>query len=156
VLAQDHHGVGLTLEAWDRSSNKKIATGKISSIDNQIDTTTGTIKMRSAFDNKNLDLYPNEFVNTRLLVKTLQNQILLPSSAIQHNGDQAYVYVIENDHAKMQNVQTGVVEGGNTAVQGVNAGQVVIDSSFDKLQNNSQITISKQPLPSDSSLSNSI
>jgi multidrug efflux system membrane fusion protein len=99
-------------------------------------------------------MYPNEFVNTRLLVKTLNNQILLPSSAIQHNGNAAFVYVIQNSQASMRTVKTGVADGGKTAVEGVNEGEVVADSSFDKLQNGSKITISDKPLPASSSQGN--
>jgi membrane fusion protein, multidrug efflux system len=146
VQAQPNRGIGLALDAWDRSNEHELATGKITSFDNQIDTTTGTLKVRATYDNRNGKLFPNEFVNTRLLVKTLQNQILLPGSAIQHNGTEAFVYVIQNDQASMRNIKTGVSEGGKTAVQGVNAGEVVADSSFEKLQNGSKVTISKTPL----------
>ncbi len=146
VMSQPHRGIGLVLDAWDRANDKKLATGKVISFDNQIDTTTGTIKLRASYDNKNGELYPNEFVNTRLLVKTLHDQVLLPSSAIQHNGSTAFVYVIQNDQANIRNVKTGVSEGGKTAVEGVSAGEVVADSSFEKLQNGSKVTISKTPL----------
>jgi membrane fusion protein, multidrug efflux system len=86
-----------------------------------------------------------------LLVKTLHDQILLPSSAIQHNGSTAFVYVIQNSQANMRKVQTGVSDGGKTAVQGINEGEIVADSSFDKLQDGAKITISQKPLPATSS-----
>jgi membrane fusion protein, multidrug efflux system len=154
VMEQPHHGINLPLDAWDRANEKKLATGKVISFDNQIDTTTGTVKVRAQFDNKKGTLYPNEFVNTRLLVKTLHDQILLPSSAIQHNGSTAFVYVIQNSQASMRTVKTGVSDGGKTAVQGVNAGEVVADSSFDKLQDGAKITISQTPLPATSTQGN--
>jgi multidrug efflux system membrane fusion protein len=147
VLQQPRHGLNLTLDAWDRMNQKKIATGKVTSYDNQIDTTTGTVKLRATFDNKNGELYPNEFVNTRLLVKTLHEQILLPSSAIQHNGTLAFVYVVQNSQALLRNVKTGISDSGKTAIQGVQEGEVVADSSFEKLQNGSKVIVSKQPLP---------
>jgi len=147
VLAQPQRGLHLPLEAWDRTSSKKIATGKVISFDNQIDTTTGTVKVRALFDNENGALYPNQFVNTRLLVKTLHDQTLLPSSAIQHNGTAAFVYVIQNSQANTRSVKTGVSDAGKTAVQGVNPGEVVANSSFEKLQNGSKVTISQAPLP---------
>jgi membrane fusion protein, multidrug efflux system len=150
VMEQPHHGVNLPLDAWDRANEKKIATGKVTSFDNQIDTTTGTIKVRAQFDNKTGTLYPNEFVNTRLLVKTLHDQILLPSSAIQHNGSAAFVYVIQNSQANTRSVTTGVTDGGKTAVTGVNEGEVVADSSFDKLQSGAKVIISQQAPPSPS------
>ena len=151
IMAQPHQGLNLPLDAWDRSNEKKIASGKISSFDNQIDTTTGTIKVRALFENKKNELFPNEFVNNRLLVKTLHDQILLPSSAIQHNGNAAFVYVIQNSQAAMRTVKMGVSDGGKTAVQGVNEGEVVADSSFDKLQNGSKVTISAKSSPDTSS-----
>ncbi len=154
VMGQPHHGLSLPLDAWDRTNQKKIASGKVISFDNQIDTTTGTVKVRALFDNKTGTLYPNEFVNVRLLVKTLHDQILLPSSAIQHNGSAAFVYVIQNSQANMRTVKTGVADGGKTAVTGLNEGEVVADSSFDKLQNGSKVTISQQPLPNTSNEGN--
>ena len=95
TLAEDNLGqmqaqmrkVGtLAVEAWDRAQGSRLATGRLLSIDNQIDTTTGTVKLRALFDNKNGALFPNQFVNTRLLVDTLSGVTLVPSLAIQHNG----------------------------------------------------------------------
>jgi membrane fusion protein, multidrug efflux system len=154
VMEQPHHGLNLPLDAWDRANEKKIASGKVISFDNQIDTTTGTVKVRASFDNKKGELYPNEFVNTRLLVKTLHDQILLPSSAIQHNGSAAFIYVIQNGQANMRSIKTGVSDGGKTAVQGVNEGEVVADSSFDKLQNGSKVTITPNAPPASSTEGN--
>ena len=96
------------MDAFDRTALKKIATGKLLTIDNQIDTTTGTVKGRAHFDNKNDALFPNQFVNTRLLVNTLQGVTLVPSSAIQQNGQASFVYVIQNNFAHMRSVKTGV------------------------------------------------
>jgi membrane fusion protein, multidrug efflux system len=133
----------LPVEAWDRDQLKKIATGKLFTIDNQIDTTTGTVKLRAQFDNKDNALFPNQFVNARLLVDTQKNVILIPSAAVQHNGQTAFVYVIANNKATVRNVTTGVSDSGKTAVTGVNAGDVVATSSFDKLTNGSPVTVSK-------------
>lgn len=152
VLTQVRSGrQQLKVEALDRAQQGHLATGKLTSIDNQIDTTTGTIKLRAEFDNRDGMLFPNQFVNTRLLVKTLDNQILIPSSAIQHNGSQDFVYVIADNKATMRTVKVGTSDKGETAVQGIKAGDVVANSSFEKLQNGSQITISKIKLPSTSS-----
>jgi membrane fusion protein, multidrug efflux system len=129
----------LTVDAFDRAGLKKISTGKFMTFDNQIDTTTGTVKARSSFENKDAALFPNEFVNVRLLVDTLRGATLIPSSAIQHNGQIAFVYVIQDNVAHMRNVQTSVTDGGLTAVTGINPGDVVANSSFDKLQDNSKI-----------------
>jgi membrane fusion protein, multidrug efflux system len=153
VLQQPQHGLNLPLEAWDRADVKKIASGKVTSYDNEIDTTTGTVKLRATFDNQKGELYPNEFVNTRLLVKTLHDQVLLPNSAIQHNGSAAFVYVIQNSQAQLRAIKTGVSDSGKTAVEGVNPGEVVADSSFDKLQNGAKVVVSQHPLPGTSSSS---
>ncbi len=137
----------LEVDAYDRTNQNKIAAGKLLTTDNQIDTTTGTVKMRATFDNKKGTLFPNQFVNTRLLVKTLQGVTLIPTSAIQHNGQTAFVYLIQNGEAQIRNIKTGVVDAGQTAVQGINPGDVVANSSFEKLQNGSKIVVSKTPLP---------
>ena len=156
VLTQMKGGKTLTVEAWNREMTKKIGTGGLETIDNQIDTTTGTVKLRADFANRNDELFPNEFVNTRLLVRTLRNQVLVPGSAIQHNGDTSFVFVIQNNTATMTNVTPGISEGGLTAVQGIKAGEVVANSSFDKLQNGSKVTISTVALPSSSGVESSV
>jgi membrane fusion protein, multidrug efflux system len=144
----------LTVDALDRSNQKKIGSGKLLTIDNQIDTTTGTVKGRAIFDNKNDALFPNEFVNTHLLVRTLQGVTLAPSSAIQQNGNTSFVYLIQNDVALLRNVKVGVTDGGQMQVTGINPGDVLANSSFDKLQNNSKVAISKTPVESNPSGSN--
>ncbi len=151
VVAEMRHAHQLLVEAWDRQMNKQIADGVLTTIDNQIDTATGTVKLRATFHNKDNALFPNLFVNTRLKVKTLENQVLVPSSAVQHNGSIAFVYLIQNGQAKITNVQTGVSESGMTAVQGIQAGDVVADSSFEKLQDGARVTPSTAKLPATSS-----
>lgn len=151
VQAQTRHGKKLSVDAFDRSQQTKIATGKLLTFDNQIDTTTGTVKMRALFDNKNDALFPNQFINSRLLVTTEQGVTLIPTSAIQHNGQTAFVYIIQNDTAQIRNIKTGVADAGNTAVTGINPGDILANSSFDKLQNNSKIVVSKQAPPASSS-----
>lgn len=156
VLDQVRRGARFPVEAWDRQMRAKLATGQLATIDNQIDTTTGTVKLRATFDNRNSALFPNQFVNTRVPVKTEKNQVLIPSSAVQHNGDSAFVYVIQNCQAKMVSVKPGVSDAGMTAVEGIHAGDVVANSSFEKLQNGSQVRTSSVPLPSASSGDNTL
>ena len=134
----------LPVEAWDRAQTNQIASGKLFTINNQIDTTTGTIKLRALFDNKNGALFPNQFVNTRLLVNTLDGVTLVPTAAVQHNGQAAFLYVLANGVASTRNIKTGVSDGGMTAVEGINPGEVVATSSFDKLQNGSPVAVAKQ------------
>ena len=128
------------MDAYDRTAQTKIATGKLLTLDNQIDTTTGTVKLRAVFDNKNGALFPNQFVNTRLLVETLKGVTLIPTSAIQHNGQTSFVYVIQNGTAQMRTVKPGAVNAGMTAVEGIQPGDVVVNSSFEKLQPNAKVT----------------
>ena len=142
----------LPVEAFDRAALKKVASGTLLTLDNQIDTTTGTVKARASFDNKDSALFPNEFVNTRLLVNTLQGATIIPSSAIQQNGTASFVYVIQDNTAHMRSVKRGVTEGNNTEVTGIDPGDVVADSSFDKLQDKAKIAVSKQPMTTSSNL----
>ena len=148
-------GAKLAVEAYDRAALKKIASGSLLTLDNQIDTTTGTVKARASFDNRDAALFPNEFVNARLLVNTLEGATIIPSSAIQHNGAVSFVYVIQDNTAHQRSVKPGVTEGDNTEVTGINPGDVVADSSFDKLQDKSKIVVSKQPMSASSNRSGS-
>ncbi len=137
----------LSVDAFDRTAQTKIASGQLLTLDNQIDTTTGTVKGRALFANTNDALFPNQFVNTRLLVNTLQGVTLLPSSAIQQNGQASFVYVIQNNVAHMRSIKPGVTNGGVTQVDGVNPGDVVANSSFDKLQDKIAVVVSNPPPP---------
>jgi multidrug efflux system membrane fusion protein len=137
----------LTVDAFDRSALKQIATGMLLTLDNQIDTTTGTVKARASFDNKDAALFPNEFVNVRLLVDTHHGATLIPSSTIQHNGQTAFVYVVQDNVAHMRTIQTGVTDAGTTEVTGIAPGDVLANSSFDKLQDNAKVVVSSKPVP---------
>jgi multidrug efflux system membrane fusion protein len=154
VQAQMRHAGALPVEAMDRAQAAKLGSGKLLAVDNQIDTTTGTVKLRALFDNKDGALFPNQFVNTRLLVNTLKGATLIPSSAIQHNGQASFVYLIANGTAKMRTVKTGATNGGVTEIEGINPGDAVATSSFEKLVNGSKVILSKTPLPIVSSESN--
>ena len=145
VEARLHKNAKLTVDAFDRTAQTKIASGELLTLDNQIDTTTGTVKGRALFDNKNDALFPNQFVNTRLLVNTLQGVTLIPSSAIQQNGQASFVYVIQNNIAHMRSIKPGVTNGGVTQADGINPGDVVANSSFDKLQDNAAVVVSTKP-----------
>lgn len=147
VQAQMSRGVALPVIALDRGDQKQLATGRLQTMDNQIDTTTGTLKLRAIFPNTDRALYPNQFVNARLLLQTLRGVTVIPSSAIQHNGEQAFVYVIRNGVARQTNVKVGANESGRTEVTGIEPGDVVANSSFEKLVDGSQVEISKSLLP---------
>lgn len=152
VQEQIHAGKTLAVDAFDRTETTKLASGKLLTLDNQIDTTTGTLKLRAVFSNSNYALFPNLFVNTRLLVKTLTGVTLLPSYAIQHNGDVAFVFLIQNGIAHMHNITEGITDKGMTQVQGLSPGAVVAGSGFERLTDGSKVTVTKQAiLPSTTS-----
>ena len=140
IQQQLHGGRALEVDAFDRSNDKQIDTGKLSSVDNEIDTTTGTVKFRALFNNKNSTLFPNQFVNARLLVKTLSNVVLVPSAAVQHNGTAAFVYVVKpNNTVGVQPITPLASDEQVTAVQGVPANTNLATSGFDRLENGAQV-----------------
>jgi membrane fusion protein, multidrug efflux system len=140
-----HKNAVLTVDAFDRAGLHKIAAGKLLTLDNLIDTTTGTVKARASFDNKDTSLFPNQFVNIRLLVDTLHDATLIPASAIQHNGQADFVYVLQDNTAHMRSIKSGVTDAGQTQVTGINPGDVLANSSFDKLQDNIKVVIAGKP-----------
>jgi membrane fusion protein, multidrug efflux system len=154
VEARLNAGAKLPVDAFDRTALTKIASGRLLTINNQIDTTTGTVKGRALFANANEALFPNQFVNTRLLVNTLEGVTLIPSSAIQQNGQASFVYLIQNNFAHMVSIKPGVTDGGLTQVEPIpgaeviNPGDVVANSSFDKLQDKIKVAISNNPAAS--------
>ena len=125
----------LNVDAFDRSDDKLLESGKLTSLDNQIDTTTGTVKFRATFSNTDLGLFPNQFVNARLLLTTLQNTTLIPNAALQHNGTAAFVYVVKPDNTvAVQNVTAATSDDKYTAVTGLGAGVTLATSGFDRLE----------------------
>ena len=129
----------LPVTALDRTLATNLGAGKVLALDNQIDTTTGTIKIRAIFDNSEDTLFPNQFVNTKLQVRMLRGATLIPSNAIQHNGQQAFVFEIRDGIAHMQPVKTGVTDSGMTAVEGVRPGDALATSSFERLQDGAKV-----------------
>jgi multidrug efflux system membrane fusion protein len=145
VVARLRAQAKLSVDVFDRSAQTKIASGELLALDNQIDTTTGTVKVRAQFDNKDNALYPNQFVNTRLLVNTLQGVTLIPAAAVQQNGSASFVYLIQNNVAQLRTIKTGVTDGGVTQVTGIQPGDVVATSGFDKLQDKAKVAIATTP-----------
>jgi multidrug efflux system membrane fusion protein len=132
----------MEVDAFDRANEKNIEAGKLTSLDNQIDTTTGTVKFRASFPNKNLDLFPNQFVNARLLERTLTNATLAPTAAVQYNGTAAFVYLVNaNKTVTMQPVTVLTGNEKSTAVTGVNSGVTVATSGFDRLENGAHVQV---------------
>jgi membrane fusion protein, multidrug efflux system len=142
IRQQLRRGSRLTVDAFDRTQQTKISSGALLTFDNEIDTTTGTIKLKAVFPNGDNALFPNQFVNARLLVATQRGVILVPSAAIQRNAQDSFVYVVKPDQTvAMQTVSAGTTDGNVTAVQGLNAGDVIAIDGFDKLQNGSKISV---------------
>jgi membrane fusion protein, multidrug efflux system len=133
----------LRVDAFDRTGQTQIATGTLLTLDNQIDTTTGTVKARAEFANKDTKLFPNQFVNARLLVNTLHGATLIPTNAVQHNGQAAYVYVLDGGKAHLRPIAVGVTDGDTAQVNGINPGDVLATSSFDKLQDGTAVTLAE-------------
>jgi multidrug efflux system membrane fusion protein len=140
VFAQMNTGRPMPVVALDRSKQHTIGTGTLLTVDNQVNTTTGTVRARATFANTRNELFPNQFVNARLLVKTLPQANLVPQAAIQHNNDVAFVYVVQSDSTvRSSNVKILATEGDLSAVTGVNPGDQLVSDGFDKLQNGSKI-----------------
>ena len=134
----------LEVDAYDRADDHQIATGALTSLDNEVDTTTGTVKFRAEFANKDLSLFPNQFVNARLLVRTLQNVTLVPNAAVQLNGTAAFVYIVNpNNTVGVQPITTSSSDENLTAVQGVSSGVTLATSGFDRLENGAQVQVHK-------------
>jgi multidrug efflux system membrane fusion protein len=146
--------VKLEVDAFDRTDQRQLAKGTLLTLDNQIDTTTGTVKARASFANKDSSLFPNQFVNTRLLVKTLVGATLIPTAAIQHNGQAAFVYVLANNKAHMRPITEGVIDGQRAQVERISPGDVLATSSFDKLQDGATVAIHNRQTSANSSGSN--
>jgi len=144
IRQQLRRGNRLSVDAFDRTQQTKLTSGALLTFDNQIDTTTGTIKLKAVFPNRDNALFPNQFVNARLLVTTQHGVILVPTVAIQRNAQDSFVYVLQPDQTVvMQTVSTGTTDGNVTAVEGIKAGDVVAVDGFDKLQSGVKVTIRK-------------
>jgi membrane fusion protein, multidrug efflux system len=142
VVQQLGNGRPLQVLALDRTKQQQLASGTLLTVDNQVNTTTGTVRARATFPNTRNELFPSQFVNTRLLVKTLTQAQLVPQAAIQHNGDQAFVYVMQPDNTvKSTPIKILATEGETSAVSGVTDGQQLVTDGFDKLQNGSRVVL---------------
>ena len=134
-------GEAIVVDAWDRDQKVKLATGRLITIDNQIDTATGTVKLKAEFGNDNLALFPNQFVNVRMLVQTLADATLVPSAAIQRGAPGTFVYVVKDDHSvTVKAVKLGPVQGETTAIaSGIAPGELVVVDGADKLREGAKV-----------------
>jgi multidrug efflux system membrane fusion protein len=125
----------LTVEAYSRDEQTRLATGKLLTIDNQIDTTTGTVRFKGEFGNHDLSLWPNQFVNTRLFLTVRKNAIVVPLAAVQRGAQGPYVYTVKDGQANLQPVKVDLTQGNITLIaSGVAAGDQVVVDGQDRLQ----------------------
>lgn len=143
VMTRVHAGAKLPADAYDRSKTTKIASGMLSNVDNEIDPTTGMVKLRAIFDNSDLRLFPSQFVNIRLLVNTLHGQTTVPAAAIQHGASGDYVFVVGPDRTvHMQTVSLGPTDGDIVDVtHGIAPGDVVVVDGADRLRDGARVLI---------------
>ena len=143
VLARYRSGAKLPAEAWDRGDTKLQATGVLQSLDNQIDVTTGTLKFKARYENRDQSLFPNQFVNVRLLADTLKNVVLAPSAAIQFGTNGTFVYALDGDKkVTIRQLKVGASDGENTVVtEGLAAGERVVLEGTDRLKEGSEVEV---------------
>jgi multidrug efflux system membrane fusion protein len=142
VMSELRAGTTLTVTAFDRANVHELGTGQLSTTDNQIDTTTGTVRLRAQFENQDETLFPNQFVNVQLLVKTLQGVVTVPTSAVQRGAPGTYVYVIKADNTvAVRPVTLGTTDGDMVEVQsGLAPGERVVVDGADRLRDGARVT----------------
>lgn len=143
IMKRMNDGATLPVAAYDRSQTNKLAEGKLSTVDNVIDPATGTIKMRALFDNADNTLFTNQFVNVVLLVNTLQDVLVVPSSAVKTGAPGTYVYVVKPDSTvALAPVKTGPASGENVSIiSGLNAGDIIVTDGADKLKDGAKVQL---------------
>jgi membrane fusion protein, multidrug efflux system len=143
VMRQLSNGAHLTVDAYNRDISRKLASGRLVTIDNQIDNTTGTSKLKAVFDNKDRALFPQQFVNIRLLVDTLTDQLVVPNVAVQNGQQGTFVYVVD-DHSRvhLKPVQVGIAAGASAQILGgISEGERVVVDGTDRLLEGAQVRV---------------
>jgi membrane fusion protein, multidrug efflux system len=147
-------GATLQVEAYDRSNSKQLAVGKLLTLDNEIDTTTGTVKLRAVFDNKDNGLFPNQFVNVQLVEQVLEQQLVIPGAAVRRGAPNGalstFVYIVHpNSTVSVRPIQLGQVDGNNVAVtSGLSSGETVVTDGGDRLRDGAPVLLPGASLPS--------
>ena len=147
LAASVHQGTTLAVDAWDRDDKNRLSTGKLMSMDNQVDTTTGTVKIRAVFANDDGLLFPNQFVNAHLLLETRHNVPMIPSAAVQRGTSGVFVFVVgkgeKGAEAHARPITIGPVDGDNVQVlSGLQAGETVVIDGADKLKDGGKVMLS--------------
>jgi multidrug efflux system membrane fusion protein len=143
VMKKLKAGQTLVVDAFDRAGTTKLASGVLLTVDNQIDTTTGTVKLKAKFENDDSSLFPNQFVNARMLLDVLHERILVPASAVQRGAQGSFVYVIKDDKTvSVRKVKLGSTQAETAAIEsGLEAGEVVVVDGSDKLREGAKVEI---------------
>ncbi|MDB6060656.1 MAG: mdtA [Verrucomicrobiaceae bacterium] len=143
IVQKTNAKTALMVDAYDRQQKLKLATGTLLSIDNQIDTTTGTVKLKAQFHNEDSALFPNQFVNVRMHVDTLRGVVMAPVNAVQRGAQSNFVYLLAADNTvKIQNVRVGDTEGNRVVIEsGLQAGDQVVIEGLDKLREGSPVEV---------------
>jgi multidrug efflux system membrane fusion protein len=147
VLSQTAKGGKLPVEAWDRDLRTRLAAGALAAIDNQVDTATGTVRLKALFANEDRALFPNQFVNAQLLVDTLRGVTIVPTAAIQRGPQGAFVYVVKADGTvELRIIEAQGTDGDDTAVsKGLVGGETVVTDGLEKLRPGSKVALPKPP-----------
>jgi multidrug efflux system membrane fusion protein len=145
ILTQLHSGEQLPVEAYDRAGRTRLATGSLLTVDNQIDQSTGTTRMKAVFENKDSALFPNQFVNVRLLVDIKKEAVIVPVAAVQRGPQGTFVYIVKPDQTvDVRQVTVGPTAGGDASIEaGVSAGETVVVDGVDKLRAGSKVQAKK-------------
>jgi multidrug efflux system membrane fusion protein len=143
ILKPMQAGTKMSVTAYDRANTVSLESGYLETVDNQIDTTTGTVKLRATFDNKESMLFPNQFVNTKLLVNVIKDAVIVPTPAVLNGSSGAFVYVVKPDNTvTVRNVKIGPVDGERTSIKtGLQVGERVVIDGSDRLKEGATITI---------------
>jgi multidrug efflux system membrane fusion protein len=146
VLGKIRSGARLTVEAYDRDQKQKLATGTLLTVDNQIDPNTGTVKLKATFSNTNNELFPNQFVNARLIIDFKHDALMVPPSAIQRGPQGTFVYVVKEDQtAALRPVTVGITQEGNASITtGLSVGELVVVDGADRLRDGSKVEVKGQ------------
>ena len=147
VLGQNAKAGKLPVEAWDRDLKSRLALGSLSAIDNQVDTATGTVRLKALFANEDRLLFPNQFVNARLLVDTLRGVVIVPTAAIQRGPQGAFLYTVKQDStADLRIIDVQATDGDESAVvKGLSGGETIVIDGLEKLRPGSKVALPKAP-----------
>lgn len=150
MIAAEKNGAALEVEVWRQDNKTLLATGALLTIDNQIDTSTGTVRAKARFANDDYHLFPNQFVNARLRVRTLKKVLVVPTAAVQRRNDGFFVYVVDDGATRTAAVTTGYASDSDTVIEsGLTPGEVVVTDGIDRLRDGMAVTYGQVSSPAD-------